>query len=208
MRPMRTLRCATGALAMLFGAAACIQRADPPRTSDSASSPSGPGASSGTDSHVARADSLRRARIAQEGATAILPGDSVDTTGRGASLRALLRPRPTVSLISIDGPGVSDTAQARRYVTSREPQLRFCYSEYGLKSDSSLRGELTIELVADTSRRAERIGIVARGAGWRGQVAPGVEACLIDRVRGWRFGPHVVSGRPIRMRWGFLPPSQ
>ena len=114
----------------------------------------------------------------------------------------------TVERIEVDPADEGPYAAAiGRFVRSREPQLRFCYQEYGLKHAPTLGGD--VQMVAVVSRvGAVDTVAVAPGSYWlqdEERSSRQVESCLVQRVRGWRF-PHAREPRLLRFSVEMRPP--
>lgn len=70
-------------------------------------------------------------------------------------------------------------------VRQHEPQLRFCYEEYGLKANPQLAGSITLALTMDAMGAITRATISERT--WSGAGVTPTESCILDRAQAWRF---------------------
>ena len=72
------------------------------------------------------------------------------------------------------------------FVRAHEPQLQFCYREARAASPNLVgSATVTVALAADGSVRSA--DILRRS--WSGRGSQVVEACMLSRVRAWRFPP-------------------
>lgn len=70
------------------------------------------------------------------------------------------------------------------FVRSRSPQLQFCYEDTRA-STPYLAGSATIAVTLGPSGNVLNADIIRRT--WSGKGSEIVEACVLERVRGWRF---------------------
>jgi hypothetical protein len=84
----------------------------------------------------------------------------------------------------IGGPGrnVSDLGN---YVRSRQSQLQFCYQEYGLKTNPSLAGTVSVAVTLTGGGDVTGADITRRT--WSGAGASAAESCIHERIMGWKF---------------------
>ena len=81
----------------------------------------------------------------------------------------------------LGGPG-RDVNDLGTYVRSREPQLRFCYQEYGLKQNPNLAGSVAVAITISGSGSVSDVDITG------GTLSDAqVRSCIQQRIRGWRF---------------------
>jgi len=78
-----------------------------------------------------------------------------------------------------------DVGELGQFVRSRESQLRFCYSEYGLKTNPSLAGTVTVAISLTGSGDVTSANITNRT--WSGPGASATESCIRDKIQSWRF---------------------
>lgn len=90
---------------------------------------------------------------------------------------------------AIDVPDVGgarrNTDELGTFVRSRESQLRFCYNEYGLKSNPNLAGSITTAITLTSSGNVTNVSISDRS--WSGAGASEAESCIRSKIRSWRF---------------------
>ena len=106
--------------------------------------------------------------------------------GGGGISRAPVRvsaPR-VIDAPAIGGPG-RNMDDLGTYVRSREPQLRFCYNEYGLKQNPSLAGSVAVAITIAGSGSVSGVDITGGSMGGTGSSQ--VQSCIRDKIRGWRF---------------------
>lgn len=72
-------------------------------------------------------------------------------------------------------------------VRQRQPLLAYCYTAFGLATDSTLNGRATVEVALNETGAVTRADIVDRH--WWGRGAERVESCVRQRVMAWRFPP-------------------
>src|SRR5687767_11503461 len=70
------------------------------------------------------------------------------------------------------------------FVRARSPQLQFCYEDTRAASPY-LAGSATIAVTLGPSGNVLNADIIRRT--WSGKGSEVVEACVLSRVRGWRF---------------------
>lgn len=100
------------------------------------------------------------------------------------------------------GPG-RDVGELGVFVRSREPQLRFCYTEFGLKANPNLRGSVTVNIVVSGSGAVSGANVAGRT--WSGAGASEAESCIRQKIRSWRF-PGTASGEgTYAFKFNFSP---
>lgn len=108
-------------------------------------------------------------------------------------------PRP------IDAPSVGgvtrDVGELGTYVRSRESQLRFCYNEYGLKTNPSLAGSVSASVTLTPSGSVTGVTITNRT--WSGAGASETEQCIAEKIRGWRFPSSDAGGGTYAFSFSF-----
>jgi hypothetical protein len=80
-------------------------------------------------------------------------------------------------------------------VRARHREVQFCFEESGLKTDPELSGVFAIVLTLDTLGVVSRVDPTHRE--WSSPDGAGVEACVMERARTWKFPVHIV-GAPAR----------
>lgn len=101
----------------------------------------------------------------------------------------------TRSAIRISAPraiDVPDVARARgnsealgAFVRRHEAELRFCYSEYGLKVNPSLAGSVGTSITLTGAGGVTAVNVSNRS--WGGAGASEAESCIRNKIRSWRF---------------------
>jgi hypothetical protein len=71
------------------------------------------------------------------------------------------------------------------FVRSRESQLRYCYTEQGLKVNPALAGTVNVAITLTASGNVT--GVDARAGSMSGAGTEQVTSCIENRVRAWRF---------------------
>ena len=67
----------------------------------------------------------------------------------------------------------------------REQLLQFCYTEYGLRVDPNLAGQIVVRIVIQQTGTVSDVTIAHRS--WSGRAADEVESCIRKRVASWQF---------------------
>lgn len=68
---------------------------------------------------------------------------------------------------------------------SREPQLRFCYTEYGRRVNPRLAGKVAIAVTLAPAGHVTAVRVTSRS--WSGRGVDRVEKCICDKIRSWKF---------------------
>ena len=114
-------------------------------------------------------------------------GGGIGGVGAGGGIsRAPVRvsaPR-VIDAPAMGGPG-RNMDELGTFVRSHEPQLRFCYNEYGLKSNPSLAGSVAVAISIQSSGSVSGVDIT--GGSLAGSGAGAVQSCIKDKISGWRF---------------------
>ncbi len=112
---------------------------------------------------------------------------NVGSVGAGAGIGhagvTISAPR-AIEVQGLGGPG-RDVGELGTAVREREPQLRYCYVEYGLKVDPGLAGSVTLALTLSESGGVTSAAVTRKT--WSGQGAAPTESCVLEKVRAWRF---------------------
>lgn len=119
---------------------------------------------------------------------------SVIGTGLREKESPVVRGRTTVA-----GPGL-DRAQIARVIQQHQTEILYCY-ESALSSDPKLEGKVAVSFTIDPAGTVAVAGVADSTIG-----NPAVEACILERLRRWRFpeprgGGEVVVNFP----WLFRP---
>ena len=78
-----------------------------------------------------------------------------------------------------------DVATIGTFVRGHESQLRFCYEEHGLRTNSTLAGSVTIAMNVGSNGGVSSAAVTKRS--WSGPGAVESEACILRAIRGWRL---------------------
>ena len=98
------------------------------------------------------------------------------------------------------GPG-RDVSDLGTYVRSRQQVLQFCYREQGLKNNPNLAGTINVAITIASSGAVSDADITSRT--WSG--AGGVESCILDKIRSWRFPSSSVGEGTYAFPFNFTP---
>jgi hypothetical protein len=184
------------ALTLALQTAACRPSQSRPPAGDST-----PAISPGPDTvpaagHVAPDTTRRQPKIVIALPEGGLPRNS-------PALAASLRGRARAELVGLATSAGRDTAALAEWARSRAPQLRFCFTEYGLKVDSTLAGRLRVWARTDAAGQVSETTSKGSGPSWRSPAAQEVEHCAGERVRSWRYHPLTLGSDTVAMTWRF-----
>lgn len=130
-------------------------------------------------------------------------GGGIGGVGSGGGIsRAPVRvsaPR-VVDAPALGGPG-RNMDDLGTYVRSREPQLRFCYNEHGLKTNPSLAGTVAVNITIAGSGAVN--GVNVTGGSLAGSGASAVHNCIRQRIQGWRFPSSSVGAGTYHFSFSF-----
>lgn len=93
--------------------------------------------------------------------------------------------------------GGYDREQVLRVVKRHESEIRFCY-ETGLQRHPNFAGKLTARWVIASTGDVSMVEVAESSLG-----DPEVDACILDRIRRWRFPPHSGGEVVINFPWMF-----
>ncbi len=93
-------------------------------------------------------------------------------------------PPSVIHAENVGGPG-RNVADLGDYVRGRNSQLQFCYSEYGLKTNPSLAGSVSVAVTLTSEGAVTGVDITRRT--WSGPGAAEAESCIKQRISGWKF---------------------
>jgi hypothetical protein len=122
--------------------------------------------------------------------------------GGGGVTRAAVRvaaPRP-IAAEDLGG-ARRDVGELGQYVRSRESQLRFCYQEYGLKTNPSLAGTINVAITLTGSGNVTDVDINSRT--WGGAGASETESCIRGKIQSWRFPSSSAGGGTYSFPFNF-----
>jgi hypothetical protein len=114
-------------------------------------------------------------------------GGGIGGVGAGGGItRAAVRVPPprVVAADNVTG-NRRDVGDLGAFVRSRESQLRFCYVEYGLKTNPSLAGTITVAISLQPSGTVTDVDITNRT--WGGAGASETESCIRRKISSWKF---------------------
>ncbi|MEJ7809316.1 MAG: AgmX/PglI C-terminal domain-containing protein [Gemmatimonadaceae bacterium] len=120
-------------------------------------------------------------------------GGAARKPARGAAVGGPLTAADSVAAEARD---VASVAVVAALVRGRGGEMRFCYEQMGLKANASLEGDVTISFSLTPA------GLVAAGifdSVWSAERdGAEVDACLLKRLRAWRFPAEGVGGSARR----------
>jgi len=70
-------------------------------------------------------------------------------------------------------------------IRQRQQLLQYCYTEFGLKTDATLSGQIVVRIVIQPDGTVSDVTVPRHS--WSGHAADLVESCLHDRVLRWQF---------------------
>jgi hypothetical protein len=82
--------------------------------------------------------------------------------------------------------GVDDAA-VRNLVHLWQPELMYCYTQFGVREHPTLTGGLVVRIALSPSGGVGHSVISARA--WNGGSGAAVETCIQSRIASWRFPP-------------------
>ena len=85
-----------------------------------------------------------------------------------------------------------DVSELGTFVRQREAQLRYCYTERGLKVNPSLAGTINVAITITGSGNVTGVDITDRT--WGGAGASEAESCIVSKIRSWRFPSSDLGG--------------
>jgi hypothetical protein len=94
-----------------------------------------------------------------------------------------------------------DMGELGTAVRGHESQLRFCYDEYGLKVNPDLAGSITVAIGLSGTGSVTSATVSRRT--WSGAGSAEAEACILQRVRGWRFPPSKTGNGTFEFSFNF-----
>lgn len=84
-------------------------------------------------------------------------------------------------------PAGVDDATVRNLVKQWQPELLYCYTEYGLRAHPDLSGTAVVRVAIAQDGVVGYVGVVRHS--WSGEGADDVENCIRTKVATWRFPP-------------------
>ena len=180
-------------LAML-GAACRPTRSGPPAGDSTSGSGSAAPDSALMASHASPDTMRRRPRV-------VIPLPQGGLPARSPAPPGSLRGRARAELVGLATSVGRDTAALAHFARDRAPQLRFCFAEYGLPTDSTLAGRLRVWARTDSSGRVSATTSTGSGPSWRGPAALGVQRCASERVRSWKYHSLTLSADTVVLEW-------
>jgi hypothetical protein len=131
--------------------------------------------------HVAAAE-------AQAAAAAVSAHNVAHPTTRGMTPVVVSATATPVTKTAGDPtPGGVDDVTVRNLVHQWQPELLYCYTEYGLRSHPDLSGTAVVRVGLAQDGAVGYVGIVRHS--WSGEGSADVENCIRMRVSAWRFPP-------------------
>ena len=105
-----------------------------------------------------------------------------------------------VSAPDLGGPG-RDVGELGAFVRSRESQLRYCYTEQGLKVNPALAGTINVSITLTGSGSVT--GVDARPGSMSGAGTSEVTNCIEGKVRSWKFPSSEAGGGTYSFPFSF-----
>jgi hypothetical protein len=121
-------------------------------------------------------------REAPQDAASAAPAFRVDTIRRET-----WHTDPDITVLTLHSVSASRLEEMSRFAQSREPQLRFCYHERGLQRDSTLTGDLALQLQVTATGRIEDLQTLRRVWVGADSAAVATETCIRQKVLSWRW---------------------
>jgi hypothetical protein len=134
---------------------------------------------------VAPATSPAQAAPASRGVTAV----SAHATTRG--MKPVVVSATSVPVNTGPGPAGVDDVAVQNLVHQWQPELLYCYTEYGLRSHPGLTGTAMVRVALAQDGSVGYAGIVQHS--WSGEGWADVENCIRTKVNAWRFPPASAS---------------
>lgn len=78
-----------------------------------------------------------------------------------------------------------NVSQLGTFARGREPQLRFCYDEFGRRENPQLAGTVAVAVTVQASGDVRSVEVTSRS--WKGRETSKVEECICSRIRSWKF---------------------
>src|SRR5919199_1315363 len=85
-------------------------------------------------------------------------------------------------------------ADVGAFAGGHEPQLHFCFDEFGRRVNPALAGTVTLSVAITEDGDVKEVGVLRRT--WSGKGTDEVESCIRDRVMRWKF-PEVDGGAGV-----------
>ncbi len=131
------------------------------------------------------------------------PGGGLGGVGGGGGVgfaAVRVAPPSVIRADQMSGPGrnVSDLGN---YVRSRNSQLQFCYSEYGLKVNPDLAGTVSVAITLTGTGNVTDVDVTRRS--WSGPGSSEAESCIRQRIAGWKFPPSDQGGGTYAFSFSF-----
>lgn len=111
--------------------------------------------------------------------THVAPASATATSGHPAKTPASATPVSATQ-------GVSD-ATVNNLVRQWQPELTYCYTEFGTRTHPDLTGQATVRVVLSADGAVGHAAIEHHI--WSGEGGAAVESCIRSRVAAWRFPP-------------------
>jgi hypothetical protein len=123
-------------------------------------------------------------------------GGGGGVTAARVSVRA-----PAVRAAENLGGAGRDVSELGTFVRSREAQLRFCYQERGLKQNPNLAGTINVSITMTGSGNVTDAEVTNRT--WSGGGASDAEACILQKIRSWKFPSSSAGGGTYAFPFNF-----
>jgi hypothetical protein len=121
-------------------------------------------------------------------------GGGVGGVGPGGGVTAARVRVSAPSVRASDAPAGRgrDVSELGTFVRQREAQLRYCYTERGLKVNPNLAGTINVAITLTGSGNVTGVDITSRT--WSGAGSSEAESCIVSKIRSWKFPSSDLGG--------------
>jgi hypothetical protein len=116
---------------------------------------------------------------------------AVSAHGATRGMKPIVVSATSVPVNAGPGPAGVDDVTVQNLVHQWQPELLYCYTEYGLRSHPGLAGTATVRVALAQDGSVGYAGVVQHA--WTGEGWADVENCIRTKVNTWRFPPAAVS---------------
>jgi hypothetical protein len=116
---------------------------------------------------------------------------AVSAHGATRGMQPIVVSATSVPVNAGPGPAGVDDVTVQNLVHQWQPELLYCYTEYGLRSHPGLAGTATVRVALAQDGSVGYAGVVQHA--WNGEGWADVENCIRTKVNTWRFPPAAVS---------------
>lgn len=180
-----------------------------PEPAPSAPDPPAEPATPAVDSAAALGISVSLTSHVDRGDLPVVVDTTIAPARHASSVVAQAAPLPTPVLADrhVDtplGPFVVPGAE----MVSRDRQIRYCYTQLGLRYDRHLRGDLTVRVTVSSAGTADTVEVTKRT--WDGVAAAEVESCMRALIEDWSFGDDAAAAaqHTVELHFTLTPDAQ